>query len=82
MAKKPAEEKGEEKTTAKIIQIVPAPQGMLAHYTKKNADELPVNSARNVVGLGLLEDGTVTVLTIEDIAGATIEAGEFTHVAF
>jgi hypothetical protein len=51
----------------KYVSIVPAPAGMNAFYTGNNPDGNPVTGVRQVVALGLGEDGYVHVITLDDV---------------
>lgn len=64
--------KKETKTIAdeKIVQIMPAPMGMVAHYAGENNDKQPISNALQVVALALVEiDNTqvVRALTLGDL---------------
>lgn len=82
--KKAAPAAKEEKAEEKIIGILPALPGMNAHFRRIDENENPVDSARQVACLALVEDEDgdrkIRAVILDEISGPDIEAGAFQHV--
>lgn len=56
----------------KIVNIIPAAPGMLAHYAGKNHEDQPINAAKQVACLALMlhddETTSIEVITLDDLS--------------